>query len=209
MGSEHELRGQVPRIVLAVAALAVSVVCFWAMASDGTAGNASAAQYQYGKKVTICHRTGSGKRVTITISRNALPAHLRHGDTTGPCPTTAASRKKAERAGANESKADKGAKKAEKSKPKAKGSKPDAPATSTEKAAPEAKPDKPKGKPEAKKEKGQDKGSAEPAAPAPQPAPAQPQPAPAPPADEGKGNDKDKDKDKGGDGGNGKGGGKK
>jgi hypothetical protein len=49
----------------------------------------SAAQDQYQpKKVTICHRTGSGKRVTITISENALPAHLAHGDTVGPCPTT-------------------------------------------------------------------------------------------------------------------------
>jgi len=47
----------------------------------------SAAQSQYGRqKVTICHQTGSGKPVTITISEAALPAHLRHGDTIGPCP---------------------------------------------------------------------------------------------------------------------------
>ena len=39
------------------------------------------------KKVTICHRTGSGS-VTITISRSALPAHLKHGDTIGPCPSS-------------------------------------------------------------------------------------------------------------------------
>jgi hypothetical protein len=46
----------------------------------------SAAHSQYGQpKVTICHRTGSGKRVTITIAEPALPAHLRHGDTIGPC----------------------------------------------------------------------------------------------------------------------------
>jgi hypothetical protein len=44
----------------------------------------SSAQGQYGKKVTICHHTGSGT-VTITISVNALPAHLAHGDTIGPC----------------------------------------------------------------------------------------------------------------------------
>jgi hypothetical protein len=33
-------------------------------------------------KVTICHRTGSETNpiVVITISKNALPAHLRHGD---------------------------------------------------------------------------------------------------------------------------------
>jgi hypothetical protein len=47
----------------------------------------SAAHDQYKpEKVTICHRTGSGKPVTITISRSALPAHLAHGDTIGPCP---------------------------------------------------------------------------------------------------------------------------
>jgi hypothetical protein len=45
----------------------------------------SAAQDQYAGKVTICHHTASGKVVTITISENALPAHLRHGDTIGPC----------------------------------------------------------------------------------------------------------------------------
>ena len=41
-----------------------------------------------GKKVTICHRTGSKKKPfhTITVSANAVPAHLRHGDTLGPCP---------------------------------------------------------------------------------------------------------------------------
>ena len=37
-------------------------------------------------KVTICHKAGNGKSVTITISRSALPAHLKHGDTLGPCP---------------------------------------------------------------------------------------------------------------------------
>ena len=43
----------------------------------------SAAQDQYGpQRVTICH-----KGHTITISRAALPAHLRHDDTVGPCPT--------------------------------------------------------------------------------------------------------------------------
>ena len=37
------------------------------------------------RKVTICHK---GKN-TITISINALPAHLDHGDTVGPCPDDA------------------------------------------------------------------------------------------------------------------------
>lgn len=44
--------------------------------------------YGYGgDKVTLCHQTGSSKNrsVTITVSRSALQAHLRHGDTIGPC----------------------------------------------------------------------------------------------------------------------------
>jgi hypothetical protein len=52
--------------------------------------SASAQEYQYGQKVTICHHTGSRSNPhrTITVSRNALPAHTRHGDTVGPCPST-------------------------------------------------------------------------------------------------------------------------
>jgi hypothetical protein len=49
----------------------------------------AAAQYQYGGKVTICHHTHSQTNpfVTITVSQNAVPAHVRnHGDTLGPCP---------------------------------------------------------------------------------------------------------------------------
>ena len=39
------------------------------------------------KKQTICHRTHSKKKpfVTITVSSNAVPAHLKHGDTLGAC----------------------------------------------------------------------------------------------------------------------------
>lgn len=40
-------------------------------------------------KVTICHHTHSQKNpfVTITVSQNAVAAHVRnHGDTIGPCP---------------------------------------------------------------------------------------------------------------------------
>ena len=44
------------------------------------------------KKVTICHRTGSKKKPyrKITVSKNALKAHLRHGDIlagAGACPS--------------------------------------------------------------------------------------------------------------------------
>jgi hypothetical protein len=54
--------------------------------SSGTPS--AAAQYQYPEKVTICHHTHSATNpfVTITVSRNALPAHLEHGDTIGACP---------------------------------------------------------------------------------------------------------------------------
>jgi hypothetical protein len=59
------------------------VVAFAALGGVGQAQNAiSAGQSQYGKKVTICHK---GK--TIKVSKHAVRAHLRHGDTLGPCST--------------------------------------------------------------------------------------------------------------------------
>ncbi|RMH69453.1 MAG: hypothetical protein D6675_12630 [Gemmatimonadetes bacterium] len=42
-----------------------------------------------GKKITICHEPpghNGEKRLTLSVSRNALPAHVRHGDPLGPCP---------------------------------------------------------------------------------------------------------------------------
>ena len=77
-------RALVVGVVAALAAVAlVSVV----QAARSTSAQRPAAADQYPKKVTICHRTGSQKNPfrTITVSRNALPAHLRHGDTIGPC----------------------------------------------------------------------------------------------------------------------------
>lgn len=43
----------------------------------------------YEEKQTICHRTGSKKNPfrTIRVSKNAVKAHLKHGDALGPCGT--------------------------------------------------------------------------------------------------------------------------
>jgi hypothetical protein len=81
---------------LAATFLAVGV--FASLASVGYAAglvpfvhtSPTAAQYPT-SKVTICHHTHSQKNpfVTITVSQNALKAHLgNHGDTVGPCPQT-------------------------------------------------------------------------------------------------------------------------
>ncbi len=67
-----------------------AVVAFATLGGTGLAGGlakpakpqSGLGQYQYGAKVTICHKD----KVTIRISINALKAHQRqHGDTIGPC----------------------------------------------------------------------------------------------------------------------------
>jgi hypothetical protein len=78
-------RGQ--RSLLATLFAAAAVTALGALGGIGAVGGSVAsAQYQYGK-VTICHVAGqSGNRVTITVAASAVPAHLDHGDTVGPCP---------------------------------------------------------------------------------------------------------------------------
>ena len=51
--------------------------------SAGGKGLTASASAHPSAKVTICH-----KGITITISKEALDAHLRHGDTIGSCVVT-------------------------------------------------------------------------------------------------------------------------
>ena len=77
------------------AALATSLlVAFAALGGVGVAQSAiGAAQYQYAKKVTSCHK---GK--TISVGKAAEQAHVRHGDTVGTCAAAAAKKAKAAKA---------------------------------------------------------------------------------------------------------------
>ena len=73
------------RALFAAIVAGITLVLFAVTGGLGLAGNSiTAAQYQY-DKVTICHVTGS-QTVTITVAAAAVPAHVRHGDTIGPCP---------------------------------------------------------------------------------------------------------------------------
>jgi len=75
------------RTILGLVVVAVSLVVAATLAGIGFAWSGiSSSQYQYGK-VTMCHHTHSKKNpsVTITVSQNAVPAHLKHGDTVGAC----------------------------------------------------------------------------------------------------------------------------
>ena len=81
------LRRRSPRRLLAPIAVAAVL---GVLAASGMSGGtpSAAAQYQYEEKEVICHHTHSTKNpvVTIRVSRNAVPAHLAHGDSIGACP---------------------------------------------------------------------------------------------------------------------------
>ena len=86
------------RTLLGVAVVTISIALAVALAglSFAAGGSPTAAKNparaQYGQpKVTICHHTHSKKHPshTIRVGAPAVKAHLKHGDTLGPCPTVA------------------------------------------------------------------------------------------------------------------------
>lgn len=107
MDKRRTIHGKTPRVAIAAAVATGTVAVFAALGGAGIAQDSiSAAQYQYGKKTTVCHK---GKK-SISIGNAAVPAHLRHGDTVGSCTSTAAKAKKAKAAKAAKAKAAKAGK---------------------------------------------------------------------------------------------------
>ncbi len=71
------------RTGVGLAFVALAMVVTSVLAGLGFASSApSAAQYQYGKKIAICHYTGSKKHpwVTLHVDIHSWPGHLEHGD---------------------------------------------------------------------------------------------------------------------------------
>src|SRR6476659_8001022 len=97
VGDRNRSKGEPPmRFWLKFVSIAsIAGVFAWAASAAPlqTAGNGANVGYGYGAaKVTICHiPPGNPNNAhTITVGASAVPAHLAHGDTLGPCPEVAA-----------------------------------------------------------------------------------------------------------------------
>jgi hypothetical protein len=70
------------RTVLAAVAIPILILVLFAVSS--------VVAFPPHGKTTLCHMTGNGRSHQITVSNNAVPAHLRHGDVPvdeyGECP---------------------------------------------------------------------------------------------------------------------------
>ena len=89
-------RGNWTRTGVAVGfgALAVGALASVGAAVSPSSKPAAATQYQP-HKIMLCHHTHSKNHpfVTIIVSKSALPAHMRHGDTIGACVAPASTHK--------------------------------------------------------------------------------------------------------------------
>src|SRR5829696_6557187 len=54
-------------------------------AVGGVAGATRAEARAQQPKITLCHKPGTPEERTIEVAEAAVPAHLRHNDTRGPC----------------------------------------------------------------------------------------------------------------------------
>ena len=88
----HTTNNRRSRVMVTIAATIAAVAAFASLGGiDLANGVINLAQYQYGKKITICHKN----KVTITVSLKAWPAHQRHGDTVGSCQASSGTSKPA------------------------------------------------------------------------------------------------------------------
>ena len=79
-GEEPLRAGQVIQAVVCVSEGTLVIVNITVLDSDGSPSTG-------GEKVLVCHKPNNKKGGhTISISSSAVPAHLGHGDTMGPCP---------------------------------------------------------------------------------------------------------------------------
>jgi hypothetical protein len=90
--SGHRIRSVVCASVVGVALAAAGVLggvgfAQTSVTSQSTTTSTGSTVTSTTGKITICHKTHSKKHpsVTISVSLSALPAHQRHGDTTGAC----------------------------------------------------------------------------------------------------------------------------